>query len=350
MNKTQAAPWWQRLLAALVLVVLTAGITVGVVDTDGDGKGDAVRVTREVPLEATVDTDGAKAGRQDGDVQAPAAAVEQAAKSELAEHDGLRSENPPGVTPAQLDDAREQQERLAADDQLPAVTPDAAPQQAGCRTRLVHNYSSRRGVRPRLLVLHYTVSANRAGWGDVDAVTALFNTPAFAASSNYVVDREGHCAYLVRESDKAWTQATANPVSISWEIINSGREGTLTSGAGRARLVSTLRAAAGRWQIPLRAGAVRGCTVARSGVVTHQQLGACGGGHVDVSPYQREVQGIIASARGPVVTATDRATCRKLNWWRTHGRPKGKAEANAVRRKRALSRRGVTCTSKGPRR
>jgi N-acetyl-anhydromuramyl-L-alanine amidase AmpD len=64
-------------------------------------------------------------------------------------------------------------------------------------------------------VLHYTVSPNRVGWSDVNAVVAEFANPAFQASSNYVIDGEGHCAYIVRESDKAWTQAAANPFAIS---------------------------------------------------------------------------------------------------------------------------------------
>jgi peptidoglycan hydrolase-like protein with peptidoglycan-binding domain len=159
----------------------------------------------------------------------------------------------------------------------------------------VQNFSSRRGVPPRIFVLHYTVSANRPGWSDVYAVSSLFDRPAFSASSNYVIDNEGHCAYIVRESDKAWTQAAANPFSISAEIINTGHEPTLAAKAGLEKLGLVIDDAAKRWDIPLQEGLVRGCVVVRPGIVDHHSLGACGGGHFDITPYS--VPQVIAAAR-----------------------------------------------------
>ncbi len=197
----------------------------------------------------------------------------------------LRSENPPGVSPAQLDVAREQQEALAANDQLPIVFPDAAPSQRGCTTRLVRNYSSRRGVKPRVFVLHYTVSANRPGWSDVNAIVSLFDRASYQASSNYVIDNEGNCAYIVRETDKAWTQAGANSFSISAEVINTGREPTYAGTAGLQKIAMVVSDALKRWDIPLQRGLVTGCVVETPGIVDHESLGACGGGHHDISPY-----------------------------------------------------------------
>lgn len=218
-------------------------------------------------------------------ITVPAAAVEQAKKSEVADHQGAKDETPAGAPRSVIEAAREQQDKLAASDQLPIVAPDAAPQQRGCVTRLVGNYSTRRGVRPRIFVLHYTVSSNRPGWSDVNAVVSLFDTPAFAASSNYVMDGEGNCSYIVRESDKAWTQAAMNPVAISVEVINTGHESVYIAPAGLKKLAMVISDSLKRWQIPLQLGAVSGGVVTRAGVVDHGMLGVAGGGHHDISPF-----------------------------------------------------------------
>lgn len=339
-----------HLLISLVAAIAAVALTVAVVGGPDHGP---TKPRKTVTI--TLGKPGANPSDPKTDqkttVTVPAQAVKDAAASDVDDHEGLKTETPPGVAPAEIEAAREQQDQLAQDDQLPIVTPDAAPSQRGCTSRFVRNYSSRRGVRPRLLVTHYTVSPNRAGWNDVWGIVSLFNNPAFAASSNYVIDGEGHCAYIVRESDKAWTQATANPVSISIEVINSGKESVLAAPVGLRKIGLVWADAAKRWKISLQQGKVSGCRVVRSGIVDHHSLGACGGGHFDVSPYS--VAQVIAAARSAggrrVVTATDRTTCRKLNWWRTHGRPIGKATANAVRRRKALEARHLVCTSKGPR-
>jgi hypothetical protein len=343
-------PDWRWLASIVATVLVTFGVTLVVTDDNNDGRPDKVTVTvgRTVPQQTKVDTS-PRPGRQEGTVSAPKAAVDQVAATDAGDHEGARNETPPGVSRSDLEAGREAQDRLAANDQLPAVTPDAAPSQRGCTSAFVRNYSTRRGVKPRLWVIHYTVSSNRPGIGDVNAVVNLFNTPAFAASSNYVIDREGNCKYIVRESDKAWTQAAANPFAISVEIINSGREGNLIDGPGLKKLGQIISDSAKRWNIPLRAGAVNGCAPSRSGIVTHQMLGACGGGHVDVSPYA--LAPIIAAAkaaRAGGITATDRATCAKLNAWRRAGRPQAQETVNVARR-RALEARHVRCTTAGPR-
>lgn len=158
----------------------------------------------------------------------------------------------------------------------------------------MRNFSSRNGVAPRLWVLHFTVSANRAGWDDVNAIVSWFDQTRSQASSNYVIDHEGNCAYIVRESDKAWTQATFNPLAISAEVVNTGSESSYAGVAGLQRLAQVLSDSAARWNIPLQRGAVSGCTVTRPGIVDHEQLGACGGGHGDIKPWS--VDEVIAAA------------------------------------------------------
>jgi hypothetical protein len=253
----------------------------------------------------------------------------------LADHQGARDETPAGAPRSVIEAAREQQDTLAADDQLPIVTPLAAPEQRGCVTHLVVNYSSRRGVRPRLFVLHYTVSPNRPGWDDVNAVVGEFNTPAFQASSNYVIDNEGHCAYIVRESDKAWTQAAMNPVSLSVEVINTGRESTYAGTVGLAKVALVVSDALKRWAIPVQLGAVSNGVVTRAGIVDHGMLGVAGGGHHDIAPFS--VQAVIeavkheraleAAAHRPRPKPAWYTRALKLDpmwaWfaWRDHGRP-----------------------------
>lgn len=107
-----------------------------------------------------------------------------------------------------------------------------------------------------------------------------------------------------------------------------------------------------RWGIPYQVGRVNSaCVPTKPGFLAHRDLGRCGGGHPDIGTPSA-VPDLIALAKQldhvVTVTSVDRVTCRKLNWWRTHGRPHGKPETNAVRRRRALDRRHVTCTAHGP--
>lgn len=329
-------PKWRKILLAVAAVLAAATGLIHAIDSlTGDSPPPSEPVTvLGGPGRATVPV-------------APASAVASTAAG-LGDHAGARDETPEKVPAAQIEAGREQQDDLAATDQLPLVTPNAAPEQAGCTTRLVRNYSSRRGVRPRELVAHYTVSRNRPGWSDVWAIVGLFDQASFAASSNYVIDAEGNCAYIVRESDKAWTQAAFNPLAISIEFVAMGNEGGLSKQqvAKGARVFAD---AARRWNIPIRRGTVTGCTASAPGIVDHATLGACGGGHHDIKPFS--LQPLIdatRSAAGGTVTAADKVTCRKLNWWRAHGRPKGLAEQRAVHRRRALAARDVVCTATGP--
>jgi hypothetical protein len=239
----------------------------------------------------------------------PPAVAEQAEESV---HDNLRAEVPEGVPLEDVLEAQDQQERLAESDQLPLVTPDAAPEQRGCATRTASNRSSRRGVRPRLFVLHYTVSPNRAGLSDMNAVQSLANRASAQVSWTYLIDHEGHCYYAVPESQKPWTQATFNPVSISVEVINTGRESSYAGREGLRKLALVVSDSTRRWDIPLQLGRVSGCTVTRAGVIDHRRLGACGGGHTDIEPPYSVEQVLRAAQRA-------RGVNRKLvKWQRSH--------------------------------
>lgn len=347
--------FWARLRAAVdgrlrvllpIVLALAATVTIVVtVDVGPDGRHPHVTVTVHT------------ANGQPVQVTAPTAAVDQAAAG-LDDHVDAKDETPEGVPAAVIEAGRDQQERLAATDQLPIVSPLAAPSQPGCRSQFVGNHSSRRGVRPRVIVLHYTVSRNIPGWGDVDALTAYSASPASGVSWHYNIDQEGHCAYTVKESDKAWTQAGFNSLAIGIEVVNTGKDPSYAGTAGLAKLARVISDSAGRWEIPLQAGAVSGCTVTRAGIVDHNTLGACGGGHVDITPYRTST--VIAAAvayrqahttaitAARAQAAVNRRTCRRLNAWRAAGRPGGHQVVVNVRRRRALAARGLVCTSHGP--
>lgn len=288
-----STPQGRKLAGILVSVVLAlAGFGVYVLVIPNPGGG---------PPIATVTIKGAH-GTPTRKLVVPMGAIADAKASEVGDHKGLASENPPGLSDAEKEANRIQQEKLAASDQLPIITPDAAPSQRGCTTKLVQNFSSRRGVRPRVFVLHYTVSANRPGIGDVNAIVGLFDRPSFAASSNYVIDNEGNCAYIVRESDKAWTQAAANSFSISVEVINTGSESTYADGAGLRKIALVASDALKRWEIPVQQGLVVGCVIKRPGIIDHNSLGACGGGHHDITPFS--VPQVIAAVRNERAVVT----------------------------------------------
>ena len=266
------APAIRRLITVLVAAMCVGGtLTVVLTDGDGDGRPDHVTVTVNA---APGD------GRPAATITVPTHAVEQA-------RDSLESDlrAAPAGTPRDLLDAAGDQAASIRATETPLPTAGASQGFAGCVTRFVRDQSSRNGVRPQVQVLHYTVSPNRSGWSDVNAIVALFDTPSFQASSNFVIDGEGHCAFVVPIEVKAWTQAAANPFSISYEIINTGSESVYLAPAGLAKLRSVMREVANRTGIPLRRGAVSGCTVTRTGIVQHRDFGICGGGHGDIAPF-----------------------------------------------------------------
>lgn len=228
---------------------------------------------------------------QPGNGQAPAAApdsitVPKQAVQDTAPalEDQLRNETPPEAqksAPSQLDDLQNTVDDVRANSP-PLPTAGATAGFDGCVTRFVRNQSSRNGVRPIWQVLHYTVSPNRPGWDDVNAVVALFDRASYQASSNFVIDGEGHCAYIVPIEAKAWTQAAGNPLSISYEVINSGSEPAYMQSAGYAKLKSVMRQVSARTGIPMRKGSVY---PAKPGIVQHKDGGIAWGGHVDITPF-----------------------------------------------------------------
>lgn len=139
--------------------------------------------------------------------------------------------------------------------------------------------SSRNGVKPRLIVLHITVSHNRPGTADLNAIVDFFGNLSTQASSHIVNDAEGNDARCVPDTYKAWTQAAYNPQSLSIEQIEyADKQRSRWFDENRPQLENTALWVA-RWShrygIPLKHSTSRG-------VCQHRELGLAGGGHTDV--------------------------------------------------------------------
>lgn len=169
---------------------------------------------------------------------------------------------------------------------IPPELPLASPSQAGCVTKLISHNTSSRTASPSMFVLHYTVSANRAGWSDMDAIWSWFNNSASQVSSHYIIDWEGHCYLIVPEATKAWTQGAFNSSSISIEFIATGSEPqsewASDGDAGLRKGAKVAAASMKRWHIPLRYVDPAECNVV-AGVTDHNAL-ECGNSHHDVTP------------------------------------------------------------------
>jgi hypothetical protein len=278
-------------VAALSIAALVVAIDAGINDNEGE-QGQATPASNQVTVKVNEEKgDGAPTTT----LKVPKPVV-TAVQSSL--ESGLRDETPSGTTPDQVDAIQKAADKIKAT--LPPLPTAGATQGVpGCRTEFVANQSSRLGVRPTQFWLHYTVSHNIAGWADVNAIVKLFDTPSFQASSNFVLDGEGNCAYIVPIENKAWAQAGANRFAISFEIIDYGNESTYLPPAGMKKLQSVLQVLSQRTGIPLVRGAVSNCTPVKSGIVHHYDGGICAGGHHDIQPFNIDtvVKQIAAGAR-----------------------------------------------------
>ena len=297
-------PDYARIAQAIVALIAAVGITIAV--TSGPDHQHTITIQLGGP------------GQKQVALPPPAQQIassqqkQDQAGRELAAHSDLRAEPPAAKAPQVL-----AHERKIAPPQPtpPAHIPLASVNTPGCRTLPVRNYSTRTGSPSLLIVLHQTISPD-AGWNGVLGNVKWFDTSAAQASSNYIVARSGgQCAYTVPEAYKAWAQAGFNSVTpCSIEVTETGKEGSyLPPGPGRNRVLSLITGCAQRWHIPIQHGAVSGCTVTRPGIVEHFNLGQCGGGHFDDSPYHAEVDSLIAQAQkmvGPSPLARARRSHR----------------------------------------
>lgn len=260
---------------AVAILLALVGIALSVtVDRTDDGQGH-----KSTKVTFNVDKSG-QPGVQTGTMSAPAPVV-AAIKPNL--ESSLRDETPAGAPPAQVQVNEDKATEVKAT--LPPIpTAGATADVPGCVTRFVGNQSSRNGVRPIWFVLHYTVSPNVPGWADVNAVAALFDRSGSQASSHFIIDAEGHCLYIVPLERKSWTESAGNSLSVSVEVIDTGRETTYLPAPGIAKLRQVFRVVAARTGIAAREGSVY---PAIGGCVQHKDGSLAWGGHIDITPFSR---------------------------------------------------------------
>ena len=104
---------------------------------------------------------------------------------------------------------------------LEALRKRIAPLLKSIKISLSPNRSSRGGAKPRMSVIHTTESGPGSLWGVVN----YFHNAGIDVSSTYVVgDVEKpnglvDVVMCVPENEKPWTQKSANPYSVSYELV-----------------------------------------------------------------------------------------------------------------------------------
>jgi hypothetical protein len=313
--------------AALLAVLATVGITIIATDDGNGGRTVTVHVgAKATAAPAAVSVDGPDADTKRDDklpLNASAKAVYRSAAT---------------IAPDVLGDMRGHDPTQAS----VVRGPLASQEWPGCKTAFVRAFSQRTSPI-RAIALHYTAGPNITGWGDVDGLTGFSNNTANQVSWHFGIDREGHCAYNVPITQKAWTISGLNSQTVNLEIVGTGHEPDY-AGPGITRVARVVARIGRIEQIPLRLGATDGnCHVTRTGIITHWMGGPCSGGHIDIRPY--DIVKVIARIRQltvPQVSATDRLRCERLNKWRAAGRPAAFAHP-AVLRKHTLIAHKVTC-------
>jgi hypothetical protein len=328
-------PFSKQALARLaaLLVVLTGGGAIAITVTTGEQQPRTVtiQVPPVVPKAVAVDSNGDGNPNKVLELDTTARrVVEQAARA-----------------PERFDLAGD----LRGLDNTPVGqldAPLASPNWPGCSTRMLPTNYSNRTSHVRAIGLHYTAGANQPGLSDMNGLTAYASSPRAGVSWHFLIDAEGHCYYSVPVGKKAWTIGNLNSQTVNIEVIGRGNERAYPAATAGARKLAQVVQRIGRlYRIPMRLGATSGCSVTRSGIITHWQGGPCSGGHHDIKPYK--IDKVVQTIATDRITSTDRATCANLNAWRRAGRPAAQSKVN-VKRRRALEGRGVTCTPSGPRR
>lgn len=275
---------WKVWVPLLVVVAAVGGVTVSVVDDNGDNVPDHVHIDRHFKtvmptsagLGAPVVTDADN--QLEPDEQAEAAKSPPDLKGNIDVHEDTRDETPPGVSPAEIKAGVEATNALATEEGIHPPTPVGGAQSYSCPDRIVRNRSALSAKRVGT-ALHFTVSAPGSG----PTVIGLFDTSSFGASSNKLIELNGKCWTLVPNSQKAWAQLTANSAYFSIEIVTNDlsraqwlaapiiKNGTL------AAIVRDLQRSIGS---PLKLVDPVGC-VFTPGITDHNRL-ECGNTHWDV--------------------------------------------------------------------
>lgn len=245
-------------------------------------------------------------------------------------HEDAKDETPPGITRQEVE-AGDQRSAELAEDELVAPREPAGAQTVNCSSHPVVNQSTLSARRVGV-ALHFTVSP----FGSLPGVERLFNTPSFAASSNYGFDPVSlECRRWVPEDRKAWAQGAFNSAYVSIEIATfdlTRAQWLATPMFKTGRLAALVREISLRVGSPLRLVNPEGC-IALAGITDHSRL-ECGNTHWDVGPgfpwdvFMKQVR---EGVRTPALTTLE----RKLVAGARH--PKGSGHTRRYWRRRLSS-------------
>lgn len=334
-------------IVAVILLVIAAAIGGVVIEGDGPGGPPATTPTAAATTPAVTKVDADGDGKRDDTVK-----VDPAAAAELDQ--ALAGTTPAGDPASEL--AEPLREKTDTGPAGVLTGPLAADELEGCRTRFVQNFSQRTR-KIEVGVFHQTVSLDRPGYSDQDALTALANRRSSGVSwAAQVGGTDGLCTYNVPFKYKAWTQGSANSIAVGVEVNAYGTEPRYCSSKCRTTLVRIMRTVRDRYGVPLRRGLVRfnaACVpiVVRKGWIEHADLGSCGGGHVDVSTTSKDPKRIAAWSTAPIITAAAAGTsaaakarakvCGQLRYHRRKMKTTtGKDNARQVDQIKALKKKG----------
>lgn len=305
-------------------ILVTVSVMLALILPEGDDTETKV-ITKPVPTKAP-----------QGDLSAPPGPAQ-----ERPQDSELRDETPPDVDKQILEEGKTRTTQLGR--QL-EERPVGGAQNYSCRTDFSGRVWSNYSFKPTMGVLHYTVSPNVSGWGDVNGIVSYFERTR-VASADRVVDFEGHCTQMVPiTTGKSWTQGAANGATCwSYEIIATGRESRAQWLASplirRGILAAMARDDNARCGIPNRRINPVGC-VFPVGVTDHNAL-ECGNDHTDVAPnfpwdvFMRQLAGAEKKAPSERAVRLCKTVVRVLRLYREPDPPDPTAYQ---RRKAKLSR------------
>jgi hypothetical protein len=150
------------------------------------------------------------------------------------------------------------------------------------------NYSNRGGAKVRLIVLHSSEGAQ-----SYQSLGNFFANPSSGVSSHTGIDNTAPntVGEYVTRGNKAWTAANANPYAIQTELCTpSGASADWSLATWQSKTIMLentaqwIREEAAAFGIPIVGLTPAQAQGGSAGVCQHKDLGAMGGGHVDLGP------------------------------------------------------------------
>ena len=191
------------------------------------------------------------------------------------------------------------------------------------------NFSSRGGAAVRLIVVHTAEGART-----IESLGAFFQGNVEASSHVGADDKPSVIGEYVKRSDKAWTVANYNPVSVNIELCGFASWSADEWRNDHANMLKNCAAwiaeEAKYYKIPIQKLSPAAAQGSGRGVCAHSDLGAAGGGHHDPGPgfpwtfvlEMARAFNLPAKPASATGEANASVTChfgRKTGIWEVHG-------------------------------